>query len=103
MTRAWTGTARLLAIGSLVTLLGLLLAGCGTDDGPDSAGSSNGSPDPDQQAAAPSSSPDATPTASPDTDRAPALGSIDEWHNSEPLSLDQLVGQPVLLVFWADF
>jgi hypothetical protein len=34
---------------------------------------------------------------------APALGSIDEWHNSAPLSLDALRGAPVLLVFWADF
>ncbi len=34
---------------------------------------------------------------------APALGSIDSWHNSPPLILAELRGSPVLLVFWADY
>ncbi|MFW6074510.1 MAG: hypothetical protein ACOC9Y_02880 [Chloroflexota bacterium] len=34
---------------------------------------------------------------------APELGSIDEWHNSEPMTLADLRGSTVLLVFWADF
>ncbi len=36
-------------------------------------------------------------------DPAPEFGSIDSWHNSEPLTLAGLRGSPVLLVFWADF
>lgn len=34
---------------------------------------------------------------------APEFGSIDSWHNSEPVTLADLRGSPVLLVFWADF
>jgi hypothetical protein len=45
----------------------------------------------------------AEPEQSEPAGLAPALGSIDSWHNSEPLTLDQLRGSPVLLVFWADF
>jgi hypothetical protein len=49
------------------------------------------------------------PTATPEPaivpaeDLAPALGSIDSWHNTAPLALTDLIGRPVLLVFWADY
>jgi hypothetical protein len=33
---------------------------------------------------------------------APELASIDDWLNSEPLTLEELRGQAVLLVFWSD-
>ena len=42
------------------------------------------------------------PPAEPDNP-APALGSIDSWHNSPPVTLAELRGSPVLLVFWADY
>lgn len=57
---------------------------------------------------APTATPE-PPTATPEPpvavaeDLAPALGSIDNWYNSAPLALTDLIGNPVLLVFWADY
>jgi len=70
-------------------------------------------PPPLEPSATPEPPPTATPvpepTATPEPpvavaeDLAPALGSIDSWHNSGPLALTDLIGSPVLLVFWADY
>jgi hypothetical protein len=58
---------------------------------------------------APTATPAPEPTATPAPpidvaeELAPALGSIDNWYNSGPLALTDLIGRPVLLVFWADY
>lgn len=36
-------------------------------------------------------------------DLAPELVSVEAWYNSEPLTLEALRGEPVLLVFWATY
>jgi hypothetical protein len=36
-------------------------------------------------------------------DLAPDLESADAWYNTEPLTLEELRGHPVLLVFWATY
>jgi hypothetical protein len=57
----------------------------------------------------PTATPEPPPTATPEPpvavaeDLAPALGSIDNWFNAAPLALTDLIGRPVLLVFWADY
>lgn len=57
----------------------------------------------------PTETPLPEPTATPEPpvavaeDLAPALGSIDNWFNTAPLALTDLIGRPVLLVFWADY
>jgi hypothetical protein len=35
-------------------------------------------------------------------DPAPEFASIAGWFNTEPLTLEDLRGQPVLIVFWSD-
>ncbi|MBA2451630.1 MAG: hypothetical protein H0V47_00555 [Chloroflexia bacterium] len=42
------------------------------------------------------------PGAAP-VDLAPELLSVEAWYNSEPLTLEALRGEPVLLVFWATY
>lgn len=42
-----------------------------------------------------------TPAAETSVELAPELVGLGEWVNSEPLTLAQLRGEPVLLVFWA--
>jgi hypothetical protein len=64
------------------------------------AAETTAAPDPEPE---PATEPPAEQPIAEPADPAPALGSIDSWHNSEPLALDQLRGSPVLLVFWADF
>lgn len=57
----------------------------------------------------PTETPLPEPSATPEppvevaVELAPALGSIDGWYNSAPLALTDLLGRPVLLVFWADY
>ena len=36
-------------------------------------------------------------------DLAPEIGSVDNWYNGGATSLADLRGNPVLLVFWADY
>lgn len=82
---------------------------------------------PQPAGAEPTTAPDATrtpepvivePTAMPDEEPepetaeeplpepenpAPELAYVDEWYNSAPLTLAELRGSPVLLVFWATY
>lgn len=110
---------------ALVLALPLLLAACGnsgdaTDDAGDAGGqpavtiSSTDTPTPAMTEASPTSDPGSVPEPTAPTeptpqaeaepaDLAPQLGTIDSWHNAEPLTLAELHGSPVLLVFWADF
>jgi hypothetical protein len=46
--------------------------------------------------------PEPTPTPEPaeDVDLAPELAGLTDWRNTDPTSLEQLRGQPVVLVFW---
>ncbi|MEZ4569810.1 MAG: hypothetical protein R2849_05675 [Thermomicrobiales bacterium] len=74
-----------------------------SDPGDAPAPTVNSEPTAEESAAA---VPDPTATPVPvdePEDPAPGLGSIDSWHNSPPLTLAELRGSPVLLVFWADF
>lgn len=117
---------------ALLLALSLLLAACGdsgdsADETADSAGNqpaatsaSTDTPAPEVTEPAPIPDPvdaseptaitEPTATAEPaleqesdPADPAPEFGSIDSWHNTEPLTLAGLRGSPVLLVFWADF
>lgn len=60
----------------------VVLAACGGSDAPSDAGQG------------------ATPAAP--SDPAPELTGITNWYNSDPLQLEGLRGEPVLLVFWSD-
>jgi hypothetical protein len=42
-------------------------------------------------------------TAGAEVELAPELVGLEEWINSEPLTLAQLRGEPVLIVFWASW
>lgn len=42
------------------------------------------------------------PAAAPEN-LAPELSSAEAWYNTEPLTLEALRGEPVLLVFWATY
>lgn len=42
-------------------------------------------------------------TVAAPVDLAPELLSVEAWYNSEPLTLEALRGEPVLLVFWATY
>ncbi len=70
---------------SLVTVLTIIACGSG-DEGSDSEQS------------------ESTGTSSPvrSAELAPELVGIDNWYNTEPLSLEALRGSPVLLVFFRD-
>lgn len=100
----------------LPLIVGLLLAACGGEEAePDTRSSA-----PQEAAATATTSADLGPTSTPadaevdstseeqptdsdaNVDYAPEFGSIDNWYNAEPVSLEALRGQPVLLVFWAD-
>lgn len=102
---------------ALFLTLAVLLAACG-DSASESDGNSNetgaqpaatSDPTSDDSASMPeptATSESATDTPAPEAapeNPAPELGSIDSWHNSEPLTLAELRGSPVLLVFWADY
>lgn len=114
--------------GFLVLTLGLIfvLAACGGDDdgGDDSADGSSG-PEPTpvasvEESATPEPDPtpetsdtsddvgenaDPTPTEEPeepaeDVDLAPELTGLTDWRNTDPVSLEDFRGEPVVLVFW---
>lgn len=70
------------------------LAACGGGDDPPAADSA---PVPDAAQAT------VTGTAAAEVEPAPELVGLGEWINSEPLTLAQLRGEPVLLVFWASW
>jgi hypothetical protein len=79
-----------------LVVLGALLAACG--DG-------GGEPDTEAQpspTAAGVGQATAT-TAGAEVELAPELVGLEEWINSEPLTLAQLRGEPVLIVFWASW
>jgi hypothetical protein len=73
------------------------------DGGEEVATEPSATPEPASGSSEPTEAEEPDPEGGQPADPAPALGSIDSWHNSEPLTLDQLRGSPVLLVFWADF
>lgn len=75
---------RALVIGAV-----LFVAACGSDDEPASTGSQ-------PNTAATGATTDAA------VDPAPELVEIANWYNTNPLTLAQLRGSPVLLVFWSD-
>lgn len=41
-----------------------------------------------------------TPEPAPDVDLAPELAGLTDWSNGEPVTLEDLRGEPVVLVFW---
>lgn len=41
-----------------------------------------------------------TPEPAPDVDLAPELAGLTEWSNGEPVTLEDMRGEPVVLVFW---
>ena len=45
----------------------------------------------------------ASDTGAAQVNFAPEIGSIDNWYNGGATSLADLRGNPVLLVFWADY
>lgn len=73
---------RRLALATSLMMIMLLLAGCGERDTPPS----NGATAPEEGQA----------------DLAPEFASIENWINTEPLTLESLRGNPVLIVFWSD-
>ena len=74
----------------MVLFLITWLAACGNGDDPPVSSSSS------MSATSTSSS------AEGDVGLAPEFASIDGWYNSDPLTLAELRGSPVLLVFWSD-
>lgn len=91
-TQMRSGLYRWLSLGFLAMLAMPLIAACGGEDGNedaalDTAGSS--ASDVGSQVA--------------EVDLAPEIGTIDNWYNGEATSLVDLRGNPVLLVFWADY
>jgi ABC-type glycerol-3-phosphate transport system substrate-binding protein len=84
---------RLTALAAL--LLAGVLAGCGGGNGEaDSAG---------QSTVRAGSVPTATAAQPAEIEFAPELQGVEAWYNGGPATLAELRGQPVLLVFWADF
>ena len=89
----WIGLAGILIIAAPI------IAACGSGD----------------EAAAPGQNPAAEAPADTDSgsaasdsgavqvDFAPEIGSIDNWYNGGATSLADLRGNPILLVFWADY
>lgn len=45
-------------------------------------------------------SPESEPEPEEDVDLAPELAGLTDWRNSEPVTLEDLRGEPVVLVFW---
>jgi hypothetical protein len=41
-----------------------------------------------------------TPEPTPEVDLAPELAGLTDWRNIDPVSLEDLRGEPVVLVFW---
>jgi hypothetical protein len=110
---------------SAVLALMLLLASCGGDEGDtDEPITADPDPTPTQalaqetqtpeptatvEAPSPTSEPDPTPTEEPieptpepaeDVDLAPELVGLTDWRNIDPVTLEDLRGEPVILVFW---
>lgn len=105
-----------------ITIVLLLLAACGDDEPAqdESAGETGATPtqpapteteapatatpEPQPSATATAeqaeSSPEPEPEPADDADLAPELAGLTDWRNSEPLALDELRGEPVVLVFW---
>jgi hypothetical protein len=67
----------------------------------------------DDAAATPTAPPEPTPTPepdesiddgdtepTPDVDFAPELAGLTDWRNADPVTLEDLRGEPVILVFW---
>lgn len=84
-----SGLLRWLGFGAILLLVLPILAACGGEDG---------EADP-----APASAESSSGAESADVDLAPEFGSIDNWYNGSATTLAELRGEPVLLVFWADY
>ena len=91
---------------TVVLVLALVMGSCGD-------GASTGASPPDNAATeTPAETLEGHATEDPggpsepdtaDVERAPELERAGTWYNSEPLSLSELRGKPVLLVFWATY
>jgi hypothetical protein len=78
-------------------LLGALLAACGSAGEEEPLGESQPSP------LAAGAAQATTIPATAGVELAPELVGLEDWINSEPLTLAQLRGEPVLIVFWASW
>jgi hypothetical protein len=76
--------------------LGALLVACGDGVGEPDAAAQPSPPAPGVGQAT-------ATTAVAEVELAPELVGLDEWVNSKPLTLEQLRGEPVLIVFWASW
>ncbi|MEZ4521326.1 MAG: hypothetical protein R3A46_06755 [Thermomicrobiales bacterium] len=75
---------------ALIIALLPVLAACGGTDSDDEAGED-------------SSDNAVVGTGGAEVDFAPEIGTIDNWYNGSATTLAALRGEPVLLVFWADY
>lgn len=120
---------RPLVIASLFAALMLVLAACGGDDDAEDIATDpeptpteelidepTPTPEPtvamsddeamaDETPAEPEPSPtevaeEPTPTPAEDVDLAPEFAGLTDWRNGDPVSLEELRGEPVVLVFW---
>ncbi len=115
-------------IVSMLAALFVLLAACGGDDAAEDIATEpeptatevpadEPTPEPEPTVAATDddvaddapTEPDPTPTAQPEeptpepapaVDLAPELAGLTDWRNGDPVSLEDLRGEPVVLVFW---
>ncbi len=67
---------------------------------PDPEATDDSEPDaePDPEPTEPPAAP--TPEPAPDVDLAPELAGLTDWRNGDPVTLEDLRGEPVVLVFW---
>ena len=86
-----------LAIGIVAALM-VIIAACGDDgdDGDDIAIETE--PTPTEAAAEPTPTPEPAPAE--DVDLAPELAGLTDWRDIDPVTLEDLRGGPVVLVFW---
>lgn len=105
-----------LSVVTVLVVVLMVLAACGEDEV--EFASDGATPEPTQAAgmvASPTASQAEVSIPSPGTgsgqvaltgepeDPAPELHAGGTWYNSEPLTLAELRGEPVLLVFWATY
>ena len=99
-------STRFPAFLALVIGLFVVLAACGGDD-TDDLDDIAVEPDPTPTVTSDDAvdDPEPTPTPEPeepaeDFDLAPELAGLTDWRNTDPVSLEDLRGEPVVLVFW---
>lgn len=65
---------------------------------PTEAAEPDSDPAPDPTPTEPPAEP--TPEPDPDVELAPELAGLTDWRNTDPVTLEDLRGEPVVLVFW---